>query len=375
VKTILIATGFALLASILCTPLVVVYFRRRGFGQEIRSDGPQSHLIKRGTPTMGGVAIIASTVVGYAVAHVIIAIRGGGGPNASGVLLLFLMVGLGTVGFVDDFIKIRKQRSLGLRARAKFLGQLLVGVVFAILALQFRSSRRLLPGEKHITHVTPASEHISFVRDIGVLGIGAVGFVIVAYLIISATSNAVNLTDGLDGLAAGASAMVFGAFTLISFLQYRYTCGDTGAGANCYVVRDPLDVALVAASAMAACFGFLWWNAPPAQIFMGDTGSMALGGLMAGLAIMTRTELLLVVLGGLFAMVTLSGIIQTGWFKFTRIRTGTGRRVFRMAPLHHHFELAGWEPTTVIVRFWILGGIAVALGMGLFYADFLGSGG
>jgi phospho-N-acetylmuramoyl-pentapeptide-transferase len=363
VKTILIAALVSLIASILCTPLVVAYFRRRGFGQEIRSDGPQTHLVKRGTPTMGGVAIIGSTVLGYVVAHAIIAINGGGGPEASGLLALFVMVGLGVVGFLDDFIKIRKQRSLGLRARAKFGGQLVVAVVFGILALQFRNSLGL----------TPASTHLSYVRDLAPVGLGAVGFVILSYVIVAATSNAVNLTDGLDGLAAGASAMVFGAFTLISFLQYRNTCGSNPAP-GCYEVRDPLDVALVAAAAMAACFGFLWWNASPAQIFMGDTGSMALGGLMAGLAILAHTELLLVVLGGLFAMVTLSGIVQTGWFKFTRIRTGTGRRVFRMAPLHHHFELGGWEEMTIIVRFWIVSGLAVAFGMGLFYADFLGNG-
>jgi len=363
VKTILVAAVVSLLTSILFTPLVVAYFRRRGFGQEIRNDGPQTHLVKRGTPTMGGVAIIVSTVIGYTVAHLAMALRGEGGPKASGVLLLLLLVGLGAVGFVDDFIKIRRQRNLGLRARAKFGGQLLVGAAFGILALQFRNTLGL----------TPASTHLSYVRDIPEIGLGTAGFLILAYLIIAATSNAVNLTDGLDGLAAGASAMVFGAFTLISFLQSRNLCGTNPAG-GCYIVRDPLDVALVAASAMSACFGFLWWNASPAQIFMGDTGSMALGGLMAGMAILVRTELLLVVLGGLFAAVTLSGIIQTGWFKYTRIRTGTGRRVFRMAPLHHHFELGGWEEVTIIVRFWIVAGIAVAFGMGLFYADFIGNG-
>ncbi|MDT4946836.1 MAG: phospho-N-acetylmuramoyl-pentapeptide-transferase, partial [Pseudonocardiales bacterium] len=295
--------------------------------------------------------------------HAVIAIRGEGGPNASGLLLLFLMVGLGAVGFVDDLIKIRRQRSLGLRARAKFGGQLVVALTFGVLAMQFRNKLGLMP----------ASTHISYVRDIGGVSIGTIGFLLLAYLIISATSNAVNLTDGLDGLAAGASAMVFGAFTLITFLQFRNPCGTNPIG-GCYDVRDPLDVALVAASAMSACFGFLWWNASPAQIFMGDTGSLALGGLMAGLAILSRTELLLVVLGGLFATVTLSGIIQTGWFKFTRVRTGTGKRVFRMAPLHHHFELSGWEEVTIIVRFWIVAGIAVAFGMGLFYADFIGNG-
>jgi phospho-N-acetylmuramoyl-pentapeptide-transferase len=312
---------------------------------------------------MGGVAIIGSTLVGYVIAHIIIAFRGGGGPTASGLLALLLMVGLGTVGFVDDFIKIRRQRSLGLRARAKFLGQLVVAVTFGVLAMNFPDKYG----------VKPASVHLSYVRDIAVISFGAVGFVVLCYLIIAATSNAVNLTDGLDGLAAGAAAMVFGAFTLIAFLQYRNPCEPT-FHQGCYEVRDSLDLALVAASAMSACFGFLWWNAPPAQIFMGDTGSLALGGLMAGLAILSRTELLLVALGGLFATITLSSIMQTGWFKLTRRRTGTGRRVFRMAPLHHHFELAGWEQVTIIVRFWIMGGMAVAFGMGLFYADFIGNG-
>jgi phospho-N-acetylmuramoyl-pentapeptide-transferase len=363
VKTILVAAVFSLMTSILCTPMVVVYFRRHGFGQEIRIDGPQTHLVKRGTPTMGGVAIIGSTLVGYIVAHVILAIRDGEGPHASGLLALFLMVGLGVVGFLDDFIKIRRQRSLGLRARAKFTGQLVVTVAFAVMAIHWPNRYGL----------TPASTHLSYVRDIAAIGLGSVGFVIVAYLIVAATSNAVNLTDGLDGLAAGAAAMVFGAFTLISFLQFRNPCGNHPIG-GCYEVRDSLDLAIVAASALAACFGFLWWNAAPAQIFMGDTGSLALGGLMAGLAILSRTELLLVATGGLFATITVSSIMQTAWFKFTRIRTGTGRRIFRMAPLHDHFELAGWEPITIIVRFWIMAGVAVAFGMGLFYADFIGNG-
>jgi len=309
---------------------------------------------------MGGVAIIGSTVVGYGAAHISIWARGGGGPTASGLLLLLVMVGLGGVGFLDDLIKIRRQRSLGLRARAKFLGQLFVAVLFAVLALQFRNGRDL----------TPASMHLSYVREIGPWSLGAVGFVLLAYVIISATSNAVNLTDGLDGLAAGAAAMGLGAYTLITFIQYRNSCGVLEPS-GCYTVRDPLDLALVAAAAMSACFGFLWWNASPAQIFMGDTGSMALGGLMAGLAILSRTELLLVVIAGLFAVVTLSGIIQAGWFKLTRWRTGTGRRAFKMSPIHHHFEMKGWAEVTIIVRFWIIAGMSVAFGMGLFYAEFI----
>jgi phospho-N-acetylmuramoyl-pentapeptide-transferase len=363
-KSILVAALFGLIFSILCTPLVVRYFRRQGFGQEIREDGPQSHLIKRGTPTMGGVAIIGSTIVGYVAAHIAGAFRhDNAGPTASGLLLLFLMLGSGGVGFFDDLIKLRRRRSLGLRARAKFLGQLAVALIFGAGAMMFKDSRGL----------TPASRHLSYVRDIAPISIGVVGFLVLAYLIVTATTNAVNLTDGLDGLVAGSAAMVMGAYTLMTFIQFKNICG-VRSPAGCYVVRDPQDLALIAAAAMGACFGFLWWNASPAQIFMGDTGSMALGGLMAGLAILSRTELLLVVLGGLFAVVTLSSVIQTGWFKYTRIRTGTGRRVFRMAPFHHHFELGGWEEVTTIVRFWIVCGLAVAFGMGLFYAEFISYG-
>ncbi|MDQ1690101.1 MAG: phospho-N-acetylmuramoyl-pentapeptide-transferase [Pseudonocardiales bacterium] len=363
-KSILVAALFGLIFSILCTPLVVRYFRRQGFGQEIREDGPQSHLIKRGTPTMGGVAIIGSTIVGYVAAHIAGAFRHDhAGPTASGLLLLFLMLGSGGVGFVDDLIKLRRRRSLGLRARAKFLGQLAVALIFGAGAMMFKDSRGL----------TPASRHLSYVRDIAPISIGVVGFLVLAYLIVTATTNAVNLTDGMDGLVAGSAAMVMGAYTLITFIQFKNICGVRST-AGCYVVRDPQDLALIAAAAMGACFGFLWWNASPAQIFMGDTGSMALGGLMAGLAILSRSELLLVVLGGLFAVVTMSSVIQTGWFKYTRIRTGTGRRVFRMAPFHHHFELGGWEEVTTIVRFWIVCGLAVAFGMGLFYAEFISYG-
>jgi phospho-N-acetylmuramoyl-pentapeptide-transferase len=363
VKSILIAALFGLMTSILCTPLVVKYFRRQGFGQEIREDGPQSHLIKRGTPTMGGVAIMGSTIAGYVAAHLVGSLRHDSGPTASGLLLMFLMLGSGGVGFVDDLIKLRRRRNLGLRARAKFLGQLLVALIFGVGAMMFKNQHGL----------TPASRHLSYVRDLAPISLGLVGFLVLAYLIVTATTNSVNLSDGMDGLVAGSAAMVMGAYTLMTFIQFKYSCAQRNS-LGCYHVRDPQDLALIAAAAMGACFGFLWWNASPAQIFMGDTGSMALGGLMAGLAIMSRTELLLVVLGGLFVAVTLSSLIQTTWFKYTRITTGTGRRVFRMAPFHHHFELGGWAEITTIIRFWIVGGLAVAFGMGLFYADFISYG-
>lgn len=352
-RSVLIAAGVGLILSILLTPLAIRIFRRQGMGQEIRDDGPESHLSKKGTPTMGGTVIVGATVVGYVVAHLAFIGSDGWGFSATGVLLLFLMVGMGTVGFLDDYLKIRHRRSLGLNKTAKLVGQLLVGVTFAVLAINFPSNG-----------ITPASTVVSYVRDIEPLTLGSIGFVILAYLFIAGFSNAVNLTDGLDGLAAGSSAMVLASYIVISFWQFTHDCASELID-GCYEVRDPLDITLVAAAGMGACLGFLWWNTSPARIFMGDTGSLALGGLIAGLAIVTRTELLLVVLGGLFVAVTLSVVIQVAFFRATR------RRVFRMAPLHHHFELAGWTENTVIVRFWLVTGMAVAFGLGLFYADWL----
>jgi phospho-N-acetylmuramoyl-pentapeptide-transferase len=353
VRSVFIAAGVSLIFSILITPMAIRFFRRQGLGQEIRDDGPESHLSKKGTPTMGGTVIVGATVGGYLVAHLFLADRPGWGFSASGLLLLFLMVGMGTVGFLDDYLKIRHRRSLGLNKTAKLLGQLVVGVTFAVLAINFPSNG-----------ITPASTAISYVRDIEPLTLGTIGFVILAYLFIAGFSNAVNLTDGLDGLAAGSSAMVFASYLVISFWQFTHDCANELIQ-GCYEVRDPFDVTLVAAAGMGACLGFLWWNTSPARIFMGDTGSLALGGLISGLAIVTRTELLLVVLGGLFVAITLSVVIQVAFFRATR------RRVFRMAPLHHHFELAGWTENTVIVRFWLVTGMAVAFGLGLFYADWL----
>jgi phospho-N-acetylmuramoyl-pentapeptide-transferase len=351
VKGVLLAALVSLVSSLLGTPAAIRLFRRRGYGQLIREDGPTTHLTKRGTPTMGGTVIILATLLGYAVAHLSTL----SGVTASGILVLGLMTGLGAVGFLDDFIKIRKQRSLGLTSTAKLVGQTAVGVAFGALALRFDDGR-----------FAPASTHISFVRDVTGFGLGTVGFVIWALLMIAATSNGVNLTDGLDGLASGVSSMVFGAYVIIAFWKFGNSCVLSPLVRNCYAVRDPLDLALVAAAAMGACFGFLWWNASPARIFMGDTGSLALGGALAGLAITTRTELLLVVLGGLFVVETLSVMIQVAVYKTLR------RRVFNMAPIHHHFELAGWNENTVIVRFWIIAGLAVAFGLGVFYAEFIG---
>ena len=351
-RAVLVAAAVALFVSLLGTPLAIRLFVRRGYGQLIRDDGPTSHHIKRGTPTMGGAIIIIAALIGYAVAKLITL----NAPTASGLLVLFLMTGLGVVGFIDDFIKISKQRSLGLRAKAKLAGQTLVAVTFAVLALQFKDNRGL----------SPASTQLSFIRDTGLV-LGPVVFVIFAYLMIAGMSNGVNLTDGLDGLATGTSVMVFASYILVGVWQFGQSCALAGGAlaSKCYDVRDPLDLAVVAAAVMGACFGFLWWNASPARIFMGDTGSLALGGGLAGIAIVTRTELLLALLGGLFVIITLSVIIQVGFFKLT------GRRVFRMAPLQHHVELAGWDEITIVIRFWIVAGLCVAFGLAVFYAEWV----
>jgi phospho-N-acetylmuramoyl-pentapeptide-transferase len=351
VTSILAAAAIALAVSILFTPYLIRLFARQGFGQEIRVEGPQSHMSKRGTPTMGGVAIIVATLVGYLVTHLTVSEHN---PSASGLLVLALMVTLGVVGFLDDFIKIRRQRNLGLNKTSKLVGQLVAALLFGILAMQFGDDRGL----------TPASTNLSFVRDMAVVSFGVVGFVIFAYFAVTAWSNAVNLTDGLDGLAGGSAAMVLGTYVIISFWQFRYDCARNLV-VGCYDVRDPLDVAIIAAAAMGACIGFLWWNAAPAKIFMGDTGSLALGGLLAGMCMVTRTELLLVVLGGLFVVEALSVSLQVAVFRTSR------RRLFRMAPFHHHFELAGWAETTVIIRFWLLAAICCALGLGIFYSEWL----
>ncbi|GGV25948.1 MULTISPECIES: phospho-N-acetylmuramoyl-pentapeptide-transferase [Streptomycetaceae] len=350
-KQILIAGMIGLVLSLLGTPALIKLLAKRGYGQYIRDDGPKAHHSKRGTPTMGGIAFILATLIAYAATKVI----AGESPTASGLLVLFLTAGLGLVGFLDDYIKVVKRRSLGLRAKAKLLGQSFVGLAFAVLSLQFSDSRGL----------TPASQHLSFVRDFS-WSVGPVLFVIWAYFMIAAMSNGVNLTDGLDGLATGASVMVFGAYVFIGVWEYGQSCAYAlSATANCYDVRDPLDLAVVASALMGSCFGFLWWNTSPAKIFMGDTGSLALGGALAGLAICSRTEILLALLGGLFVIITLSVIIQVGSFRMT------GKRVFKMAPLQHHFELKGWSEVLIVVRFWIIQGLCVAVGLGLFYAGWV----
>jgi phospho-N-acetylmuramoyl-pentapeptide-transferase len=357
VRLILVATAVGLLIGLFGTPLLIGLLRRHGYAQAIRDSATgfpaPAHENKRGTPSMGGLVIVVGSVAGYAAGHVYT----WSGPTASGICVILLMAGLSAVGFADDYIKIFKQRSTGLRARTKLIGQAAVSLGFAALVVHYPDNHGL----------RPASDAISFVRDSPVVLPMAL-FLVWVYVMVASASNGVNLTDGLDGLATGASVMVFGAYVVIGVWQFRNACVADLVAPHCYNTRDPLDLAVFAAAMVGACFGFLWWNASPAQIFMGDTGSLALGGAMAGLAIASRTQVLLLLLGGLFALITLSVVAQVASYRMT------GRRVFLMAPLQHHFELRGWGEVTIVIRFWIIAGLCVGLGLGIFYAEWVAGG-
>ncbi len=351
----LIAGAVALFCVLVGTPLAIRVFRRQGLGQLIQMDLPDSHQTKRGTPTMGGVVIVLGAVVAYVVVHLVSGDRLR--FTAAGLLVVITMLATGLVGFVDDFLKIRNQRSLGLTVTAKFAGQGLCAVVLALGAWYWADAYR----------------GISFIRPLGGTQLPLVIFLVWVFILLSGTTNGVNLTDGMDGLASGSTVLVASAYVVISFWEFRHLCSTTPVNsAGCYSFpsgESPQDLAIVAAATMGAVAGFLWWNAPPARIFMGDTGSLGLGGTLAALALFTNTQLLLLVLGGLYVVETLSVILQVASFRYLH------RRVFRMAPIHLHFELSEWPEFTVIVRFWILAGLAVAFGLGLFYAEFLAQGG
>ena len=340
---LLMAGGLSLAVALVGTRFLIEWLRSHRIGQPIREEGPEGHQTKAGTPTMGGLAIVAGAVVGYTVAH----LRSRVVFTRSGVFVLMLVVGAGAVGFADDWIKITRARNLGLNKRMKVLGLLAVAIGFGVLCVRYTGQHTTLSFTRYSSFETSRLLDIDF---------GEVGWVVWSVLLIMACTNGVNLTDGLDGLAAGSSLFAFAAFTIIGFWAFRNPA--------IYDVEHALDLAVVAAAMLGGCTGFLWWNAHPARIFMGDTGSLAIGAGLAGLALTLNTALLLPIVGALFVVETLSVIIQV--FSFRTF----GRRVFRMAPIHHHYELNGWPETTVIVRFWIVAGLATALALGLFYADF-----
>lgn len=354
---LLIAGGFSLLYSLLLTPLFVRSFNRLRWGQPIRVDGPKDHEVKRGTPTMGGLIFLSGAIISYFLAKLIM----GETPTPSALLVILMAAGAGLVGFIDDFMKARLQNSAGLNGWAKIAGQVLIAVAFALLGLQFAND----------AGVTPVSGRISGFRDLPFdflsLGpiIGITLFVLWIVVIVTATTNAVNVTDGLDGLASGAAIFAFGAYLIIGFWQATQSCAVI-IEPGCYDTRDPMDLAVISAALLGGIAGFLWWNTNPAEVFMGDTGSMGIGGAIAALAILTHTELLLLLIGGLFIIETGSVIVQRLYFKATK-----GRRIFLMSPIHHHFELKGWAEVTVVVRFWIIAGLFVITGVGAFYGEWL----
>ncbi len=360
---LLVAASVSMIFTLLLTPLFAKAFRRLNLGQFFRADTPTTHVVKRGTPSMGGIVFISASIVGYFVGHFV----NQDSVSGAGLLVLAMMSGLGLIGFIDDFLKVKRQNSLGLAGWYKILGAVIVAIAFGVISLTYKDAN----------HRSPASTAVSFVRDLNlnftvIFGAtaGVIAFIVWVVLITTAVSNAVNLADGLDGLAAGASILAIGSYIIIGFWQSTQSCfSPTLATENafkCYDVSRPLDLSVVAASIAGALVGFLWWNTSPAQIMMGDTGSFGLGGALAALAILSRTELLLILIGGLFVVVTGQVIIQRLYFKATK-----GKRIWRASPLHHHFEMKGWAEVTIVVRFWIISGLFVAAGVGVFYLEWV----
>ena len=289
---------------------------------------------------MGGVAIVLAIVLGWGASALYRYVRSGAVPSLSAMLVLFAMLSMGLLGFIDDFAKVRKKQNLGLSVHAKFIGQFIFATIYAVLAL-------IIPTKSGF----PSAQ-------------AAIIFVIWVNFLMTAWTNAVNLTDGLDGLASGSSMIAFAGYAIIAFWESYHIKGGTHEGFS-YAVSDPLDLTIIACCAAVACFGFLWYNSNPATIFMGDTGSLALGGLFAALSIATHTEFLAIIIGGLYVIEVMSDIIQVTSFKLTH------KRVFKMAPIHHHFELLGWSESKVVVRFWMIEFLFMIVGLMMFYVDWV----
>jgi phospho-N-acetylmuramoyl-pentapeptide-transferase len=321
--SVVLAAAVAFLVTVLLGSTFIEFLQSRKFGQFVREEGPQTHLIKAGTPTMGGVVMLMGLLGALAVVARF---------NAATLATLVLVGVVAVIGLYDDWQKISKKRPEGLSARYKFLLLTLAVVLADVIAVRYVGVTQ--------TVLVPYF-NLSLVLGPGLVGLAL--FSIFLLLVIAGTTNAVNLTDGLDGLAAGAGAIALVVYTAIAFLERQY------------------DVALICGAMVGAIVGFLWYNSHPADIFMGDTGSLAIGGVLAAAAVLTKTELLLPVIGGLFVLEALSVIVQVLVYKVT------GRRVFKMAPIHHHFEFLGWEENKVVVRFWIVQAAFSALGFFLYY--------
>jgi phospho-N-acetylmuramoyl-pentapeptide-transferase len=332
VVRVLVAALVAMIASIVIGPKFIDFLRRNEFGQHIREEGPAGHQVKSGTPVMGGLLTLGTAALGFLALSVY---------TVPALTVLFVTLACGAIGFADDFIKLTHRRSLGLSGRWKMilLGLITVGVAFA-------ARHQHLPTSVYV----PAVGHVQL----------SYAWYVLLFFVIAGAANGVNLTDGLDGLAAGTTIIAIFTFTAMNVIAW------IRSGPPNHRFDTKLDLAIIGAALIGGSIGFLWYNAFPAEVFMGDTGSMALGGALAAFAIMTKTIFLLLLIGGIFAIEALSVIIQVFTFKYL------GRRVFLMTPIHHHFEMKAWSETKIMVRFWIVTGILCAAGFALYYRYFTG---
>ena len=331
----------ALLIAFVSGPPILAWLRRRGIGQVVRLDGPHGHLSKAGTPTMGGLIILASVLIPTVLWARL--------DDAYVLIALGLTAAMGALGFVDDYLKVVRRESRGLVARQKLVGQLALGVLLAILLWNYPLS------DYPANHTS-----LPFFKDLRLV-VWAPFFIPFVALVVSGSANAVNLTDGLDGLAAGLAAIAGATFALFAYLIGRV---DASEYLGLFYLPGVGELTVFCSALAGAALGFLWFNSHPAQVFMGDTGSLALGGALGAVAVLIKGEFLLLIVGGVFVAEALSVILQTSWFKYTRRRFGEGRRVFRMAPLHHHFEQLGWAESKVVVRFWIVGVLCSLIALG-----------
>lgn len=350
----------SLVVTIVGTPLLIRLVHKLHYGQYIRQDGPQSHQVKRGTPTLGGVVINLAIVCGWLASAIYRHIVSGEAFSLSAMLVLFAMLSMGVLGFIDDFAKVRKKQNEGLSVAGKFIGQFIFATLYAVLALIIPTRSGFSSAQAGMSFIEEPFFSFEFAGRI----VATVLFVIWVNFLMTAWTNAVNLTDGLDGLATGSSMIAFAGYGVIAFWE-SYHLKGAGHEGFAYAVSDPLDLTIIALCAAVACFGFLWYNSNPATIFMGDTGSLALGGLFAAMSIATHTEFLAIIVGGLYVIEAMSDVIQVGYFKLTH------KRVFKMAPIHHHFELLGWTEGKVVVRFWMVELIFVLVGLVVFYGDWV----
>ncbi len=322
----------ALLMSFVFGPVMIRWLKRVRFGEVVRDVGPESHKAKAGTPTMGGTLILLSASVSTILWAEL--------TNPFTILALLSFLWMGALGFLDDYLKVVKKKRDGLIGRYKLVGQCSFGLILGLILLN-----------QQIWPVEATSTMVPFFADVQ-LNFWAPAYVLFVTIVIAGSSNTVNLADGLDGLAAGLSAVAAAVFGVFAYVIGRV---DASAYLNLFYLPGAGELTIFAVALAGAAIGFLWFNAHPAEVFMGDTGSLAIGGAIGTIAILLKTEFLLVIVGGVFVMEGVSVILQTTWFRYTKRRTGVGRRIFRMAPIHHHFEKLGWPESKVVIRFWILG--------------------